>query len=214
MCNSCWLSGNKEEHNKTFGWINVWPFRLKNHCPEDEVSTIKTFRAALFRQLKGAQQLFNSSQLYENSGLVFTFVLEANVRHIRHLCTRQPDLTAPFLSNMLGWTWQLAAWGWSFRGCRHTEGCTEPELYETSSSILAQVLCSHAVGTASGRSSLCPAKVCPYSYAERQPGWPVWFPGSVLFFFQGLHLTALPAHCFSLPFSWSLVEWSKHWAEH
>lgn len=43
----------------------------------------------------------------------------------------------------------------------------------------------------------------------REAAWP---PGYVLLFFQGLHLTALPAPCCPLPSSWTLVEWSKHWA--
>lgn len=181
---------------------------------------------------------------------MFTFVLEANVRHVQQLCTGQPDLAAPALSDT-GWTGRSPAWGWSFHVCRHTEGCAGPRAVQSIqfypaagtlqwavtswaeqaplglqldwmvlaafSSLNERVFhCSWKISSVEflacewgserfAHSSLCPAKVS-LSFPCREAAW---LPGYVLLFFQELHLTA---HCCPLPLSWTLVEWSKHWA--
>lgn len=149
-----WLLGNKEEQNKICWCVLMTdPSNLKNHCPEDEMSTINTFRESFVSNRKPHSSCFNSCQSHASSGTMLLFVFKVNVRHIQCLCTRlvwHLLCTVPFLSKVLLKHWSEVS-SYLVHGdnfvCADT--CRVPNRNWTSSHTLVQMVCSemshHAV---------------------------------------------------------------------
>lgn len=180
---------------------------LKNHSPEDEVSTIKRFQA-----VKGSRAAVSQPSV--------TWKLRVGI----HVCLGGRCETRSAVVYRAGWSGSTSsfchgpspAWGWSFQVCRHRGLCRtwavqkvqfcagagalqwaiaawaeralaapsglqldwmiitllqpEPESFSLQLKISGvEILACECGSEGFAHSSLCPARVCRYSRAERQP---------------------------------------------